>query len=157
MSPEKPAFTGLVTHYVAALIDAGKPGEAVTYAESAVERLRVAGREASWELGAESARALLAAGRPEDALNALQAAAGFQPDDPVAKEHRDGVRRALILAKLGRTAEAVDALPDLDVVGEHPACSWSGRGPSPYWPVPRRSPTPGSSAACCASGSTTSA
>lgn len=120
MSPEKPAFSGLATQYVAALVDAGKPGEAVTYAESAVERLRVAGREASWELGAESARALLAAGRPEDALTALQAAAEFQPDDPVAKEHRDGVRRALILAKLGRDAEAVDALPDLDVVGEHP-------------------------------------
>ncbi|MFF4617297.1 tetratricopeptide repeat protein [Nonomuraea jabiensis] len=120
MSPEKSAFTGLVTQYVAALIDAGKPGEAVTYAESAVERLRVAGREASWELGAESARALLAAGRADDALNALQAAAEFQADDPVAKEHRDGVRRALILATLGRTAEAVDALPDLDVVGEHP-------------------------------------
>ncbi|MDX3106647.1 tetratricopeptide repeat protein [Nonomuraea angiospora] len=120
MSPEKSAFTGLVTQYVAALIDAGKPGEAVTYAESAVERLRVAGREASWELGAESARALLAAGRADDALTALQAAAEFQADDPVAKEHRDGVRRALILATLGRTAEAVDALPDLDVVGEHP-------------------------------------
>ncbi|NJP97208.1 tetratricopeptide repeat protein [Nonomuraea sp. FMUSA5-5] len=119
-SPEKPAFAGLVTQYVAALVDAGKPGEAVTYAESAVERLRTAGREASWELGAESARALLAAGRAEDALDALQAAAGFQADDPVAKEHRDGVRRALILATLGRIAEAVDALPDLDVVGEHP-------------------------------------
>ncbi|MEV4109191.1 tetratricopeptide repeat protein [Nonomuraea sp. NPDC049695] len=120
LSPEKPAFTGLVTQYVAALIDAGQPGEAVSYAESAVERLRVAGREASWELGAESARALLAAGRAEDALNALQAAAEFNADDPVAKPHRDGVRRALILATLGRTAEAVDALPDLDVVGEHP-------------------------------------
>ncbi|MEU6712548.1 tetratricopeptide repeat protein [Nonomuraea sp. NPDC046802] len=120
MSPEKPAFTGLVTQYVAALIDAGKPGEAVTYAESAVERLRVAGREASWELGAESARALLAVGRADDALAALQAAAEFAADDPVAKEHRDGVRRALILATLGRIAEAVDALPDLDVVGEHP-------------------------------------
>ncbi|SEF66767.1 hypothetical protein SAMN05444920_101326 [Nonomuraea solani] len=119
-SPEKSAFTALATAYVAALIDAGKPDEAVTYAESAVERLRVAGRESSWELGAESARALLAAGRTEDALNALQAAAGFQADDPVAKEHRDGVRRSLILATLGRTAEAVDALPDLDVVGEHP-------------------------------------
>lgn len=120
MSPEKPAFAGLVTQYVAALIDAGKAGEAVTYAESAVERLRTAGREASWELGAESARALLAAGRPADALDALQAAAGFQADDPVAKEHRDGVRRALILATLERIAEAVDALPDLDVVGDHP-------------------------------------
>ncbi|PRX69223.1 hypothetical protein B0I32_102280 [Nonomuraea fuscirosea] len=120
MSPERPGFTGLITQYVAALVDAGKPGEAVTYAESAVERLGTAGREASWELGAESARALLAAGRAEDALTALQAAAGFQADDPVAKEHRDGVRRALILATLGRTAEAVDALPDLDVVGDHP-------------------------------------
>src|SRR5690606_29301114 len=40
--------------------------------------------------------------------------------DPVAKEHRDGVRRALILATLGRVNEAVEALPDLDVVGEHP-------------------------------------
>ncbi|WP_188196430.1 tetratricopeptide repeat protein [Nonomuraea sp. SYSU D8015] len=120
MSPEKPAFAGLATQYVAALIDAGTAGEAATYAESAIERLRVAGRQASWELGAEHARALLAAGRAEDALAALQAASEFPPDDPVAKAHRDGVRRALILATLGRTAEAVDALPDLDVVGEHP-------------------------------------
>ncbi|MEU1391521.1 MULTISPECIES: tetratricopeptide repeat protein [unclassified Nonomuraea] len=120
MSPERPAFSGLVTQYVAALVDAGKAGEAVAYAESAVERLRTAGREASWELGAESARALLAAGRADDALAALQAAADLAPDDPPAKAHREGVRRALILAELGRTAEAVDALPDLDVVGEHP-------------------------------------
>ncbi|MER6507156.1 tetratricopeptide repeat protein [Nonomuraea sp. NPDC001636] len=120
MSPERPAFSGLVTQYVAALVDAGKAGEAVAYAESAVERLRTAGRAASWELGAEGARALLAAGRADDALAALQAAADLAPDDPPAKAHREGVRRALILAELGRTAEAVDALPDLDVVGEHP-------------------------------------
>ncbi|SDG93917.1 hypothetical protein [Nonomuraea jiangxiensis] len=120
VSPERPAYTGLVTQYVAALIDAGRPGEAVSYTDSAVERVRAAGREASWELGAERARALLAVGRADDALAALQAAAEFQADDPVAKEHRDGVRRALILATLDRTAEAVDALPDLDVVGEHP-------------------------------------
>ncbi|MFG1943577.1 tetratricopeptide repeat protein [Nonomuraea sp. NPDC048826] len=118
--PAGPAFSGLVTQYVSALVDAGRAGEAVAYAESAVERLRAAGREASWELGAESARALLADGRAEAALDALQAAAGFQADDPVAKEHRDGVRRALILATLDRITEAVDALPDLDVVGEHP-------------------------------------
>ncbi|WP_433511127.1 tetratricopeptide repeat protein [Nonomuraea sp. CA-143628] len=123
LEPANPAYTGLVTQYVAALIDAGRAGEAVTYAETAVERLRAADREASWELGAESARALLAAGRGEDALAALQAAADFQADDPVSKERNDGVRRALILATLGRIAEAVDALPDLDVVGEHPR-SW---------------------------------
>ncbi|MFF4197311.1 tetratricopeptide repeat protein [Nonomuraea sp. NPDC001831] len=120
MSPERPAFSGLATQHVAALVDAGKAGEAVAYAESAVERLRTAGRAASWELGAEGARALLAAGRADDALAALQAAADLAPDDPPAKAHREGVRRALILAELGRTAEAVDALPDLDVVGEHP-------------------------------------
>ncbi|GAA3169785.1 hypothetical protein GCM10010486_41130 [Nonomuraea roseoviolacea subsp. carminata] len=118
--PSDPVYTGLVTQYVSALTDAGRAGEAVSYAESAVQRLGPAGRQASWELGAESARALLAAGRAEDALSALQAAADFQADDPVAKPYRDGVRRALILATLGRVAEAVDALPDLDVVGEHP-------------------------------------
>lgn len=122
-----PAFSGLVTQYVAALTDAGRADEAVSYAESAVERLRAADRQASWELGAESARALFAAGRAEAALTALQAAIDFQADDPVAKAYRDGVRRALILADLGRTAEAVDALPDLDVVGEHPRAfvEWS--------------------------------
>ncbi|SEL68338.1 hypothetical protein [Nonomuraea pusilla] len=120
LSPERPAFVGLVTQYVSALTDAGRADEAVAYAESAVERLRIAGHEASWDLGAESARALLAAGRAEDALDALQAASGLKADDPVAKEHRDGVRRALILASLGRMSESVDALPDLDVVGDHP-------------------------------------
>ncbi|MEV0591032.1 tetratricopeptide repeat protein [Nonomuraea cavernae] len=123
LQPADPAYTGLVTQYVAALVDAGRATEAVGYAEAAVERLRAADRQASWELGAESARALLAAGRAEDALAALQAATDFQADDPVAKPRRDGVRRALILATLGRTAEAVDVLPDLDVVGEHPR-SW---------------------------------
>jgi tetratricopeptide (TPR) repeat protein len=123
LTPGNPAYAGLVTQYVAALVDAGRAGEAVSYAESAVERLNGVERQASWELGAESARALLAAGRPEDALTALQAAADFPADDPVAKQARDGVRRALILANLDRIAEAVDALPDLDVVGEHPR-SW---------------------------------
>jgi hypothetical protein len=118
--PDGPAYAGLATQYVAALIDAGQAGEAAAYAESALERLRVAERQPSWELGAEHARALLTAGRAEDALTALQVAADLQADDPVAKARRDGVRRALILATLGRVAEAVDALPDLDVVGEHP-------------------------------------
>ncbi|MFI6903399.1 tetratricopeptide repeat protein [Nonomuraea sp. NPDC050394] len=117
---DQPAYTGLVTQYVAALVDAGRAEEAVTYAESAVEQLRAVDKPASWELGAASAGALLAAGRADAALTALQAAADFPADDPPAKPHRDGVRRARILAELGRTAEAVDALPDLDVVGNHP-------------------------------------
>ncbi|MCT9932936.1 tetratricopeptide repeat protein [Planotetraspora sp. A-T 1434] len=120
VGPESLAFSGLVTQYVAALIDAGQAGEAVGYAEAAVERLSGAGREASWELGATAARALLAVGRADDALTALEAATGFKPDDPVAKGRREGLLKSLILATLGRTEEAVDALPDLDVVGDHP-------------------------------------
>ncbi|MEU4831196.1 tetratricopeptide repeat protein [Streptosporangium sp. NPDC023615] len=120
VEPASPAFSAVAEHHVAALIDAGRVQEAVLHAETAVETLGGAGREASWELGAASARALLAAGRAEDALTALDAAAGFKPDDPVAKAHREGVLRALVLATLGRVQEAVDALPDLDVVGDHP-------------------------------------
>ncbi|GAA3034871.1 tetratricopeptide repeat protein [Streptosporangium longisporum] len=120
VEPASPAFSAVAEHQVAALIDAGRAQEAVLHAETAVETLGGAGREASWELGAASARALLAAGRAEDALTALDAAAGFKPDDPVAKAHREGVLRALVLATLGRVQEAVDALPDLDVVGDHP-------------------------------------
>ncbi|MEV0586010.1 tetratricopeptide repeat protein [Nonomuraea sp. NPDC050310] len=125
--PDHLAYCGLVTQYVSALTDAGRADEAVAYAESAVERLRADGKQASWELGAESARALLAAGRADAALTALQAAVDFQADDPVAKPYRDAVRRARILAELGRMEEAVDALPDLDVVGEHPRvfAEWS--------------------------------
>ncbi|WP_431898649.1 tetratricopeptide repeat protein [Nonomuraea sp. bgisy101] len=120
LEPTDVAYAGLVTQYVSALTDAGRADEAVAYAETAIQRLGAVSREASWELGAESSRALLAVGRADDALAAIQAAADFKPDDPVAKPHREGVRRALILATLGRTAEAVDALPDLDVVGDHP-------------------------------------
>src|SRR5437868_6548704 len=120
MQPENPAYGGLVTQYVSALVDAGRAEEAVGYAEAAVARLNAAGRQANWELGAEHARALLVAGRAEDALTAIQACADLEADDPVAKPHRDGVRRALILATLGRMAEGVEALPDLDVVGTHP-------------------------------------
>ncbi|GLW08557.1 hypothetical protein Misp01_36870 [Microtetraspora sp. NBRC 13810] len=120
VEPTSPAFSGLTAQYVAALLDGDRAGEAIAYAESAIERLRGAGREASWELAASATRALLAAGRGEDALTALQAAAEFRADDPVAKAHREGVLRALVLGTLGRTREAVEALPDLDVVGDHP-------------------------------------
>ncbi|GAA5053661.1 tetratricopeptide (TPR) repeat protein [Thermocatellispora tengchongensis] len=120
VEPGSPAFAGLTTQYVAGLLDSGKADEAVAYAESAIDRLRAAELEASWELAAVSARALLAAGRAEDALAALDAATGFKPDDPIAKPHREGVLRARVLGTLGRTAEAVEALPDLDVVGDHP-------------------------------------
>ncbi|XVQ88364.1 tetratricopeptide repeat protein [Microbispora siamensis] len=119
VGPDSLAFSGLATQYVAALIDAGQAAEAVAYAEAAVERLRGEGREASWELGAASARALLAAGRPDDALAALDASTGFKPDDPVAKGRRETLLRSQVLATLGRLEEAVDALPDLDVVGDH--------------------------------------
>ncbi|MEV4295836.1 tetratricopeptide repeat protein [Microbispora rosea] len=119
VGPDSLAFSGLATQYVAALIDAGQAAEAVAYAEAAVERLRGQGREASWELGAASARALLAAGRPDDALTALDASTGFKPDDPVAKGRRETLLRSQVLATLGRVQEAVDALPDLDVVGDH--------------------------------------
>ncbi|GAA4582081.1 hypothetical protein GCM10023194_15590 [Planotetraspora phitsanulokensis] len=120
VEPGSLAFSGLTTQYVAALLDAGRPEEAVTYAEAAVERLGQAGREASWELGAESARALLAAGRGEAALSALQSATGFKPDDPVAKGRREALLTSLILGTLGRMDGAFEALPDLDVVGDHP-------------------------------------
>ncbi|MFI0423878.1 tetratricopeptide repeat protein [Spongiactinospora sp. 9N601] len=113
-------FCGLTTQYVLALLDSGRPGEAVAYAESAIERLRAADHDASWELAAAAARALLAADRAEDALAALEAASGLKPDDPINRPHREGVLRALVLGTLGRTSEAVEALPDLDVVGDHP-------------------------------------
>lgn len=120
VEPTSPAFSGLTGQYVAALLDAGRAEEAVAYAEAAVERLRGAEREASWELAATSARALLAVGRAADALTAIDAAKDFKADDPVAKAHREGVLRALILGTLGRTTEAVQALPDLNVVSDHP-------------------------------------
>ncbi|SDG17019.1 hypothetical protein SAMN05421505_102137 [Sinosporangium album] len=120
VEPESPAFSSLTAQYVAALLDAGRVEEAVAYAESAVERLRAAGREASFELGAMSARALLLAGRAEDARTALAAAAEFPADDPVSKPHSEAVLRSWILATLGLISEAVEALPDLDVVGDHP-------------------------------------
>ncbi|MEV0969359.1 tetratricopeptide repeat protein [Microtetraspora glauca] len=120
VEPDSLAFPGLTTQYVAALLDAGKAAEAVAYAEAAVDRLRAAGREASWELGAVSARALLADGRADAALTALDAAADFKPDDPVAKARREALLRTVVLVGLERMDEAVEALPDLDVVGEHP-------------------------------------
>jgi hypothetical protein len=120
VEPDALAFCGLATQYVAALLDAGQPGEAVAYAESAIDRLRGADREASWELAATSARALLAADRADDALAALQAGAELKPDDPVTKAHRESVLRALVLITLDRPAESVDVLPDLDVIGDHP-------------------------------------
>ncbi|MDH2425136.1 tetratricopeptide repeat protein [Sphaerisporangium sp. TRM90804] len=115
-----PAFNGLATQYVSALSDAGEVEQAVTYYQSAVAGRRSADGQVSWELAAMGVRALLAAGRTEEALSELDAAKDFPADDPAAKEHREGVLRALVLATTGRSAEALAALPDLDVVGEHP-------------------------------------
>ena len=120
VGPESPAYSGLATQYVAALLDDGKPGEAVVYAESALGRLRDAGRQPSWELAAAHARALLADGRADQALSVLESATGFKPDDPVAKDRREALLKTQILIAADRIPEAYDALPDLDVVGEHP-------------------------------------
>lgn len=128
VEPDSPAFSGLATQYVAALLDAGTPEEAVAYAESAIGRLRAVDKAASWELAAASVRSLLAVGRNDDALAALEAGSEFKPDDPVAKERREGVLRARVLAELDRPVEAINALPDLDVVGDHPRdwLEWAG-------------------------------
>ncbi|MEV6984335.1 tetratricopeptide repeat protein [Sphaerisporangium sp. NPDC051017] len=118
--PGTPAFCGLVTQYVSALLDGGEAAQAVTYYESAVAGHRGAGGQVSWELAAMGVRALLAASRAQEALTELDSATEFPAEDPVAKDHREGVLRALVLATVGRSKEALDALPDLDVVGDHP-------------------------------------
>jgi tetratricopeptide (TPR) repeat protein len=120
LEPASAAYCGLVTQYVSALSDAGEIEQAVTYYESAVGARRAADGQVSWELAAMGVRALLAADRAQEALVELDAAKEFPADDPVAKEHREGVLRALVLASVGRKAEALEALPDLDVVGDHP-------------------------------------
>ncbi|GGK82763.1 hypothetical protein GCM10007964_26730 [Sphaerisporangium melleum] len=118
--PDSPAYCGLVAQYVAALSDAGETEQAVTYYESAVAARRGADGQVSWELAAAGVRALLGAGRAMEALTELDSAKEFPADDPVAKDHREGVLRALVLATVGRHPQALEALPDLDVVGEHP-------------------------------------
>ncbi|WP_214414325.1 tetratricopeptide repeat protein [Sphaerisporangium fuscum] len=120
VEPSSPAYCGLVTQYVSALSDAGEVEQAVTYYESAVAARRGADGQVSWELAAMGVRALLAAGRVEEALVELDSAKEFPADDPVAKDHREGVLRALVLATAGRPTQALEALPDLDVVGDHP-------------------------------------
>ncbi|MET8138898.1 tetratricopeptide repeat protein [Sphaerisporangium sp. NPDC005288] len=120
LRPDSPAYCGLVTQYIAALSDKGEVEQAVTYYESAAAGRRSADGQVSWELAAAGVRALLAAGRTMEALTELDAAKEFPADDPVAKDHREGVLRALVLASAGRKAEGLEALPDLDVVGEHP-------------------------------------
>ncbi|MBB6475111.1 tetratricopeptide repeat protein [Sphaerisporangium rubeum] len=114
------AFCGLAAQYVSALLDAGEHEQAVTYHQSAVTGRRAADAQVSWELAAMGVRALLAAGRTEEARTELDAAKDFPADDPVSKPHREGVLRALVLATAGRHAAALEALPDLDVIGEHP-------------------------------------
>jgi tetratricopeptide (TPR) repeat protein len=120
VQPGSPVFCGLVTQYVSALSDAGEVEQAVAYYESAVAGRRGADGQVSWELAASGVRALLAAGRTEEALTELDSAKDFPADDPVAKDHREAVLRALVLATAKRPAQALEALPDLDVIGDHP-------------------------------------
>lgn len=120
VQPGSPAYCGLATQRIAALSDAGDTEQAITYYESAAGARRGAEGQVSWELAAAGVRALLGAGRTEEALTELDSAREFPADDPVAKDHREGVLRALVLATAGRPSEALEALPDLDVVGDHP-------------------------------------
>ncbi|MFC6084646.1 tetratricopeptide repeat protein [Sphaerisporangium aureirubrum] len=122
------AFCGLAVQYVSALLDAGEQQQAIAYYESAVAGRRAADGQVSWELAAMGVRALLAVGRTEEALTELDSAKDFPADDPVAKPHREGVLRALVLATAGRPTPALEALPDLDVIGDHPRdwVEWAG-------------------------------
>jgi tetratricopeptide (TPR) repeat protein len=109
-----PCFSCIVSERAAALVDLERHEEALAF----VERSRGL---ADIEAHSDEADALLALGRPEEALRRLDAAdrRDPRPDDTFGRRRR--LRRVLALLALGRAEEADEALLPFDLVMREPA------------------------------------
>ncbi len=113
IDPTWPCFTCISTEHAAALREGGDPQAALDFLDAQQRTLAAAGLTSErYSLLPERIQALFDAGRHEDALIAV--------DDAIANGRRDEsqrrsrhIDRARVLARLGRAADALRALPDL--------------------------------------------
>ena len=111
INPHWPCFTCLGAEKTWAMVDDGRPQDAVAYVESIFEQAREAGADTVYTRNAMSntwSSALVRAGRADEALVVNTAAKEFKPDK--IREVRWDLNRCWILASLGRHDEALEHL-----------------------------------------------
>lgn len=118
IDPRWPCFVCISSERIDALLDAGRPEDALAFVEGQTAALVAAGMPRAREsLGEDRAVTLLALGRGEEALAVLDALG-----EPVDKNDADdrAINRARILVRLERYSEALEVLPAYDTVAPTP-------------------------------------
>lgn len=126
IDPSWPCFTCLSTEYFLGLMDEESPEEALAWLEKQDAALVAAGQAHKRKyLLSERADVLLALGRLPEALAVAEEAEAQSWSDSSRLEGR--ILRARVLARLGRTSEALEALPALSAVRPTPSyhVSWA--------------------------------
>ncbi len=126
IDPSWPCFICLSTEYLSGLLDEERPAEALAWLEQREAALVAAGEaDKRRYLLSTRSEVLLALGRLPEALEAVEEALERATSDHSRMKAR--VQRARLLARQGRSSEALDALPELSAVRATPVLyeSWA--------------------------------
>ncbi|MFF0293228.1 tetratricopeptide repeat protein [Kitasatospora sp. NPDC004614] len=124
VEPARACFDCLSREYADTLEDDGRPADALGYLDRAQTRIQAAGENVSLSFAHSRVSALHRLGRHQDALDAYDTAehayvaAGNRLDDD--DRRKLAVGRALQHAALGRTATALELLPDAEEADRYP-------------------------------------
>ncbi|GAA2838147.1 hypothetical protein GCM10010441_73090 [Kitasatospora paracochleata] len=124
VDPARACFDCLSREYADTLEDDGRAEDALTHLDRSQARIQAAGERVSLAFGHSRASALQRLGRHEDALAAYDTAehayvaARNRLDDDDRRKLAAG--RAVSLAALGRTEQALEQLPDADEADRYP-------------------------------------
>ncbi|MEZ4463130.1 MAG: hypothetical protein R3F60_06730 [bacterium] len=125
IDPRWPCFVCISAERADALLDAGRPADALAFVEAQTRAMVAAGvRRAQEALGEDRAMALLALGRAEEALTVLDGlGAPMDRNDEIER----AISRARTLVGLQQHGEAFAALPEWEAVEPTPGLyrAWS--------------------------------
>ena len=126
ITPEWPCYTCLTVEYGTALVDDGRPEEALGFLTGQSAALGAVGEKIRWDIPFTAAQALRDLGRFDEALTSLDQADRTEGESSTKKYQQDrNILRAGILARRGRLEEAADLLPDFDALMPHSRPPWS--------------------------------
>ncbi|GJF29688.1 hypothetical protein KNE206_23880 [Kitasatospora sp. NE20-6] len=123
VEPSRACFDCLSREYADTLEDDDRPADALTHLDRAQARIQAAGEHVSLSFGHSRAGALGRLGRHQDALDAYDTAErAYTARTPLDDDDRRklGAGRAVALAALGRTDEALALLPDAAEADRYP-------------------------------------
>ena len=120
IDPTWPCFACISGERATALIDAGRPDEVAGFIAGQRAAAASIGADAPDNLEVNEASALLALGRPADALATLEEADRKYPDRESTFSRSRRLHKALALVELGRHDEARAMLLDVELVAREP-------------------------------------